>query len=216
MKVGDCPVPLPPFSDSGEARLFVRQLALHLASLDGESVSLATFTLVSVFEGAHGRAYERVTSSDVDLPFLVLQTALLSGFPAPWTPQGVLTALEAGDRWGSTPPSRATTLRWGYDPFYSATRDATGLWTLERSERGTTRVEWTGRSDDEFVRALLDEQRRNPFPYGWRSDDLPGHGEIVRAAVGRRERWDAGAGRLPYLQNWIAERDAAAQPPAVG
>lgn len=215
MKVAGSPIPVPPFSGSGEARLFVQQLGLHLASLDGAAVSLSTFTLVSVLQTAHGRAYRREESSDVDLPFVVLQTALLSGFPAPWNAQGLRTALDAGDRWAGTPPTSATTLTWGDDPSFRATRDDAGLWTLERSERGTTRVEWAGRSDADFVRMLHDEVRGNPFPYGWRSHDLPGYEEIVRAAATSRDAWDAGAARLPYLTNWIDERDAARGEPTV-
>lgn len=209
MKVGDSPIPVPPFSGSAESRLFVQQLALHLAALDRDNVSLSTFTLVSVLEGLHGRAYRREDSSDIDLPFAVLQAALITGFPAPWNPQGVRTALAAGPRWASTPPTTATTLTWGSDPSFTAIRDEGGLWALERSERGTSHREWSGRSDSEFVETLLDGERRHAFPYGWKSEDLPGHDEIVRAAVSRRDRWEAGPGRLPYLTNWIDERDAS-------
>ena len=211
MKVADSPIPVPPFSGGAEARLFVQQLALHLAALDRDAVSLSTFTLVTVLEGLHGRAHRRDDSSDIDLPFAVLQAALITGFPAPWNPQGVRTALDAGSRWAITPPTIATTLTWGSDPRFTAIRDRAGLWSLDRTERGTTDREWSGRSDAEFVQTLLDGERQHAFPYGWASDDLPGHDEIVRAAVSRRDRWDAGPGRLPYLTNWIAERDIASR-----
>ena len=204
-------IPVPPFADNDEARLFLRQLSVHLAALDRDRVTLSTFTLLTVLEGIHGSIRrtrpDRPDLSPVHLPASVLRIALLSGFPAPWTPQGLHTALAAGDEWSRAEPSTATVFREGSDPIITSTRSATGLWTVTSSERGTTRVTHDGLDDDAYVQKLLDDVRGHPYPYGWKSDDLVGLDDVVRGAQGARDRWESGAGRLPYLTRWIDQRD---------
>lgn len=203
-------IPVPPFADAAEARLFVRQLAVHVAALDGDHVNLSTFALLSVLESAHG--HHRGVPADADavrLPRSVLQIALLTRFPVAWTPQGLHAAGRAGDDWATAVPTTETEFHDGTDPVVSATRGADGRWTITQTERGLATVLRTGLDDDGYVRVLLDERPGHPFPYGWRSDDLPGFAGVVRAGVAARDAWDAGHARLPYLTNWIAERDAA-------
>ena len=204
-------IPVPPFADVAEARLFVRQLAVHVAALDGERVSLSTFALLSVLESAHVHHRGLPASTEaVRLPRSVLQIALLTRFPVAWTPQGLHTAGRAGDDWATAAPTTATEFHDGTDPIVSATRGADGRWTVTQSERGLTSVLHTDLDDDAYVAVLLDERPGHPYPYGWRSDDLPGFADVVRSGVAARDTWDAGHGQLPYLTNWIAERDAAA------
>lgn len=202
-------IPVPPFADPAEARLFVKQLSLHLAALDRDRVTLPTFLLLTTLDAIHGSIHRiRDDRSPVRLPALVLRIALLSRFPAPWTPQGIHAALGARDEWASSAPSTATVFTEGGDPEIRAER-AGGTWTVTHRERGTTRVVHQGLTDDEYVQVLLDDQRGHPFPYGWKSDDVDGFADVVREAGRVRDRWDAGFGRLPYLTNWIDERDAA-------
>jgi hypothetical protein len=204
-------IPVPPFADADEARLFVRQLALHIAALDRTQVTLSTFVLLSLLEGMH--VYHRglaVGASEVRLPASVLHIALSSRFPVAWTPQGLHTARGAGDNWSTATPSTETEFSDGTDPVITATQAADGLWTVTQFERGTETVLHVGIDDDAYVQVLLDGFHGHPYPYGWRSDDLPGFADSVRSGLAARNDWDAGHGRLPYLTNWIAERDAAA------
>jgi hypothetical protein len=204
-------MPVPPFADADEARLFVRQLAVHIASLDGGQVALSTFVLLSVLEGTHN--FHRglpVSASETRLPASVLHIALLSRFPVAWTPQGLHAATRAGDDWATAIPSTETEFSEGTDPVITATRAADGRWTVTQTERGSTTVLHAGLDDDAYVQVLLDDRRGHPYPYGWKSDDLPGFADAVRSGITACDDWDAGHGRLPYLTNWIAERDAAA------
>jgi len=203
-------IPVPPFADIDEARLFVRQLAVHVAALDGPRVTLSTFALLSVLEGAHDFHRGRPASAEsVRLPRAVLQIAVLTRFPAPWTPQGLHTASRAGDDWAIAVPTAETEFHDGTDPVISATRAADGRWTVTQFERGTTTVLHADLDDDAYVQVLLDDRRGHPYPYGWRSDDLPGFTDVARSATATRDAWDAGDGRLPYLTNWITQRDSA-------
>jgi hypothetical protein len=202
-------IPVPPFADPADARLFIQQLSLHLAALDRDRVTLPTFLLLTTLDAIHGSLHRvRNDRSPVRLPALVLRIALLSRFPAPWTPQGIHAALDAGDDWATASPSRATSFSTGYDPVIRAEL-AGGTWTVTHHERGSTRVLHAGLTDAEYVRVLMDDERGHPFPYGWTSDHVPGFAEVVREAGRVRDGWDAGFGRLPYLTNWIAQRDAA-------
>lgn len=206
-------IPVPPFADVDEARLFLKQLSVHLASLDRDRVTLPTFVLLTVLEGIH-RSIRRAPThvpdrAPVHLPATVLHIALLSRFPIPWTPQGLHAALAAGDDWSTSVPSTATVFSEGYDPVITATRSSDGLWTVTHRERGSEHVTHEGLDDAAYVQKLLDDARGHPYPYGWKSDDLEGLDEVVRRAGMVRERWETGAGRLPYLTNWIAERDDA-------
>jgi len=188
----------------------VKQLSIHLAALDRDRVTLPTFLLLTVLDRIHGSLHRiRDDRSPVRLPALVLRIALLCRFPAPWTPQGLHSALAAGDDWSRATPSTATVFVEAGDPTTTARREADGTWTVILSERGHDRVMHSGLSDDAYVDVLKDEAREHPFPYGWRSHDVDGFAEIVRSAGDVRDGWDAGFGRLPYLTNWIDERDSA-------
>lgn len=203
-------IPVPPFADHAQARLFVKQLSLHLAALDRDRVTLPTFVLLTTLDSLHGSLHRiRDDRSPVRLPAIVLQIALLSRFPVAWTPQGLHTALRAGDDWSRTAPSTATEFRVGSDPIITGRRSPDGTWTVIHSERGTDRVLHRGLSDHSYVQVLLDDVRGHPFPYGWVSHDVDGFADVVRSAGTVRDGWDAGFGRLPYLTNWIDERDAA-------
>jgi hypothetical protein len=204
-------IPVPPFADVAEARLFLRQLSAHLAALDRDRVTLPTFILLSPLEGVHNsirRAHpDRPDLAPVHLPASVLRIALLSRFPVPWTPQGLHAALAAGDDWARAAPSTATEFSEGPDPIITATRSAAGLWTVTHTERGSTHVTHDGLDDAAYVQKLLDDARGHPYPYGWKSDDLEGLDEVMRSGGEARERWESGHGRLPYLTNWIDQRD---------
>jgi len=201
-------IPAPPFADAVEARLFVKQLSLHLAALDRDRVTLPTFILLTVLNGIH-RSMHRWPNDDspVHLPASILHIALLSRFPIPWTPQGLHAALDAGDDWSRATPSTATVFEEGDDPIITAKRSDDGTWDITHSERGTKRVRHAGLTDDEYVQVLLDNERGHPFPYGWKWEDVPGAGEVLRASEAARERWESSPGRLPYLANWIDRRD---------
>jgi hypothetical protein len=201
-------IPAPPFADAVEARQFLKLLSLHLAALDRDRVTLQTFILLTVLNGIH-QSMHRLPNDDspVHLPASILHIALLSRFPIPWTPQSLHSALDAGDDWSRATPSTATVFEKGHDPRITATRSAEGTWNITQWERGTTYVNHSGLSDDEYVQVLLDEERGHPFPYGWKWEDVPGADEVLRASQAARERWDSGAGRLPYLTNWIDGRD---------
>lgn len=202
-------IPVPPFTDPAEARLFLKQLSLHLAALDRDRVTLPTFVLMTTLDAIHGSLHRiRDDRSPVRLSALVLRIALLSRFPAPWTPQGIHAALAAGNDWASSAPADSTVFSAGRDPVIRAEL-SDGTWTVTHHERGRSHVLHEGLTDDQYVQVLLDDERGHPFPYGWKSDDVPGFGDVVREAGRVRDRWDTGFGRLPYLTNWIDERDAA-------
>jgi hypothetical protein len=201
-------IPVPPFADNVEARLFLRELSLHLASLDRDRVTLPTFVMLTVLDGLHGGTYRgRHEDFPLPLPASILRIALLSRFPMPWTPPGLHAALEAGDDWSRSVPSTAGVFERGSDPRITATRTADGTWTRTHTERGSTRVTHSGLSDEQYVALLLEDERGNPFPYGWRWEDTPDLDEVLRGAAAARDQWESGPGRLPYLTRWIDGRD---------
>lgn len=203
-------VPAPPLATAADALRFTRLLAVHVASLDAAAVTLSTFTLASILGSVESRLRHLAPADAAPpLPRFVLTVALLTRFPAPWTPAGLLAAIEGGEEWSSVEAEPSDVLRWSDDPESTAERTADG-WTVTRTERGLATVVATGLDDAGLVAHLLDEVRLHPYPYGWRSDDLPGRDAVVRAGLREREEWAAGHGDLPYLRTWIAERDAAA------
>lgn len=203
-------IPVPPFADNVEARLFLRQLSLHIASLDRDRVALPTFVLLTVLEGMHGGTYRgRHEDFPVPLPAGILRIALLSRFAIPWTPQGLHAALDAGDDWSRSVPSTATVFSRGRDPQITGTRTPDGTWTRTHTERGTTHVTHSGLSDAEYVALLLDEERGHPFPYGWKWEDTTDLTAVLAGSTQAREHWESGPGRLPYLTRWLRGRDEA-------
>ena len=205
----DNPIPIPPFADANEAQLFVKQLAAHVASLDRQQVSLPTFILLSVLQESHhlfpGNGLE---STPPQLPAFILQIALLSRFPAPWTPQGLHAARAAGDEWTTTPATRSRVLREGIDPIFEARQNWRGRWTAAWIERGHEQVLHRDLSDDELIEKFINHYVGTPFPYGWRSQDTTGFADIVNTASQVRDEWDSGFAHAPYLTNWIALRDS--------
>lgn len=203
-------VPAPPLATAADALRFTRLLSVHVAGLDREVVTLSTFALVSVLGGVESRLRAHPAADPAPpLPRFVLTVALLTRLPVPWTPAGLLAAILGGDDWSRVAAEPADVLRWSDDPESTAHRDADGRWEVTRTERGLATVVATGLDDAGLVAHLLDQVRLHPYPYGWRSDDLPDRDAVLGAAAAERDAWDVGHGGLPYLRNWIAERDAA-------
>lgn len=202
-------IPVPPFADVDEARLFTFQLALHIASMDGDRVSLPTFAVLSALDESTRslRGRRPGDGRPLELPSSVLRLAVLMRFPAPWTPQGLHTAIQAGDAWATRPPVVSDRLGRGSDPITTGERGADGLWTVTVSERGTDTVIRRGLDDDSYVQVILDDARGFPFPYGWESRDLEDHDALTAGGRETARRWTDGWATMPYLTSWIAERD---------
>ena len=185
----------------------------EVISVDDLIAAGSVLALLTVLNSAHGPLRRDMTGlPPIPLPAVILEIAVLTRFSAPWTPQGLYTALYSGAEWSTRPATTRTVLSHGSDAYYEGRRTAQGTWTVSHVERGTARVVREGLDDDAYVQMLLTGRRGTPFPYGWRSHDVPGFTDVIDGAVNVRDKWNQSDARLPYLEGWITTRNARADP----
>ncbi|MEY9877727.1 hypothetical protein ABH931_007251 [Streptacidiphilus sp. MAP12-33] len=209
----DVEVPVPPFADPEQARLFQRLLLLYLRDLKGagEAVGKQQFVLAGVVglhapelhapeprRGTPGRP--RCGSCATPYPCrTTLAVAVGAGLPIGWRdPVQVARVLaDAGHeprRGGEVTPGRVL---WA--DGWGAVRQDDGSWEvgipLDRGEYATERVE-----DDAAMAARLAATAGTPapFPYGWVEDEDEA-ASMGPAAARAIAAWD-GHVALPYLE----------------
>ena len=197
-------IPVPPFRTIEDARTFAIELAVYLAALGDDSpVAPSTFVLLAVLD----LDFPQKTGAVQALPSpAALEVALMTYFPAPWTPHGLNDIIP--DVFGpdmpyyGDPPGRSHphSFGWGYDPAFDAVRDRHGHWTVTFFERGSSEIAARLDSDDDMALYRMTFRRGHPLPFGWGFNEtrLP---ELDAAATAAREAWAVHA-KLPYLVNW--------------
>ena len=160
-----------------------------------------TFALLSVVQQQldavrRGPAFYPLPSPEV------LTLAMVSYFPAPWTPQRINEVIEQVlPRDGPRSRSEPAVISWGSDPGFSAARDAAGGgWEVGASERGTDQLVGRFSNDDDLVLYRMSFARSHPMPFAWSwdSSNMPA---LQRAAAAARAAWVPHA-QLPYLVSW--------------
>jgi hypothetical protein len=201
-------IPVPPFANIDEFHGFYVALQLYLATLDEGNVTLATTSLLRVVERSRQAGLRK--GWDHPEPH-VLDIAVSTYFPAPWTPLGIhQELLTIGVGYGTihgpefeVKPERDFRdgrLAWGSDPIFDAVRDDEGRWTVTSSERGTTLVELNSVNDDDMVLYRQSFERVFAAPLGVRYDPLAVP-DLDRAADAMRSAW-AQHSTLPYITVW--------------
>ena len=194
-------IPVPPFADQLAARSFVENLCIYLAMLDGEGP--AALTTFGVLTSVH-RELEIVRWARVCEPLpsrLVLTLAMVTYFPAPWTPGGLNDVVQqVMDPDVPHRPANPGTVGWGGDPGFHAVRGNAGDWTVTSSERGTDTLVGRFAGDDDMVLYRMSFARSHPMPFGWGWDRSHQEG-LERAATAARTAWSPHA-ELPYLSQW--------------
>ncbi|SDO30058.1 hypothetical protein SAMN04487848_0268 [Microbacterium sp. ru370.1] len=194
-------IPLPPFADAAEHGAYVRALQTFLLMLDREEPSAATIALAAALEAELPRTAREVPER---LSPLALRVSLSTFFPAPWTPEALALAL---DGFGYGVPSRGRIgWVWGSDPDYAARLTRQG-WEIERHERGS-RSHATLPHEGDLVLLWMD-MFRNRFPYPIAHTPVPSvpTPDALTAAAEATLAAHATNVAMPYLQNWVRERD---------
>ena len=194
-------IPVPPFVDQAAARAFVENLCIYVAMLDDDgSVPLTTFGLLTVVHREWETARWACTFDPLPSR-TVLTLAMVTYFPAPWTPAGlddVMRQVMHPDL--ERRPVVPGILGWGSDPGFRAVRGAAGDWTVTSSERGTDSLAGRFAGDDDMVLYRMSFARSHPLPFGWGWDHSHADG-LQRAATAARSAWSRHA-ELPYLSHW--------------
>jgi hypothetical protein len=162
-------IPIPPFRASEERGQFIRALLTWIAVLRGENrPGLDAYALSEwlQFEANENRWSKAVPSKLVDVALVRL--GIWTFFPAPWTPHILAMAInEAFPRSQMKVDSRSGNINWGNDPSCQAHRSHDGVWTVDRSERGTTTQYAKPASDDDMILLLeYHQQVSASYPYG--------------------------------------------------
>jgi hypothetical protein len=201
-------IPVPPFATSDEFNNFHIYLQLYLATLDEGDVTPATMTLLAVIERSRKQGIREEWKHPEPH---VLNIAVTTYFPAPWTPLGIhrellTTGVGFGTYtvpWHVINPERdfhENSLVWGSDPIFSAFRDDDGRWTVTKSERGVDRVELSSASDDDMVLYRQSFEHVFAAPFGWRYNPLAVQ-NLEPAADALRSAW-ADHSTYPYISSW--------------
>lgn len=196
-------IPIPPFTDAAEHRTYLRALQTFLLLLDQGEPSAATIALAAALEAELTQAPREAPTR---LSPLALRVSLSTFFPAPWTPEALAVALN-GFGYG-TPVRARGGWSWGGDPDYAARPTRRG-WEIERHERGS-RTRATLPHEDDLVLLWMDMFRnRFPYPIAHVADPAaPAPGSLADAARATLAAHATNVA-MPYLQNWIRERDEA-------
>ena len=194
-------IPIPPFADAPEHRTYLRSLQTFLLLLDRGEPSAATIALAAALEAELPRATREAPTR---LSPLALRVSLSIFFPAPLTPEALAAAL-SGFGYG-TPVRGRGGWSWGGDPDYAARPTRQG-WEIERHERGS-RTRATLPHEGDLVLLWMD-MFRNRFPYPIAhvpAPSVPAPGALAAAAEATLAAHATNVA-MPYLQNWIRERD---------
>lgn len=198
-------IPVPPFADQQSAAAFVADLCGYVALLGGGGpgggpVSPTTFALLTTVQ----QEFDIVRWGQTWAPLPsrhVLTLAMVTYFPAPWTPHGLTDVfhdvLGQFPRRGDSSPGK---LEWNSDPSFHATRSDAGEWEVMSYERGTWELVARLSTDDDMVLYRMSFVNNHPLPFGWgwRWSDMD---ELERAAQAAQAAW-APRAEFTYLKNW--------------
>jgi hypothetical protein len=206
----------PPFNDVGEARDFYFLLMVFLRELkrSGDPVSVHQFLLAEALH-QHQPAHREMMCASCGPPYpcrTVLAVALLTQFPAPWTPQSVAGALVAAGWLKAT--VQEDFIYWDYDPSFSLRRGEGGVWMCEERERGSIRNYEVG-DDTSCYRFIADKNvSRNPIGFGWRvtEDEI----EQIRPGLAPTNEWWLHHSALPYITAHVVSGNELAPPLVAG
>ncbi|MEZ3157804.1 hypothetical protein AB1K56_12830 [Microbacterium sp. BWR-S6Y] len=194
-------IPIPPFADAAEHRTYLRSLQTFLLLLDRGEPSAATIALAAALEADLPRT---ATAVPERLSPLALRVSLSTFFPAPWTPEALAAAL-SGFGYG-TPVRGRGGWSWGGDPDYAARPTRQG-WEIERHERGSFSHATLAHGDDLVLLWMDMFRNRFPYPIAHVADPAaPAPGSLADAARATLAAHATNVA-MPYLQNWIRERD---------
>ncbi|WP_136588058.1 hypothetical protein [Microbacterium hydrothermale] len=196
-------IPVPPFADAAAHRTYLRTLQTFLLLLDRDEPSAATIALAAALEAELTQAPREAPTR---LSPLALRVSLSTFFPAPWTPEALAAALN-GFGYG-TPVRGRGGWSWGGDPDYAARPTRQG-WEIERHERGSFSHATLAHEDDLVLLWMDMFRNRFPYPIAHVADPAaPAPGSLADAARATLAAHATNVA-MPYLQNWIRERDEA-------
>jgi hypothetical protein len=189
----------PPFESVDAAKDFQFLLMVFLRELKrpGEPVGLHQFLLTQALHhhGPKRTSIECRACGGVYPCRTVLTVALLSRFPAPWTPQGMATTLNAVGLLGAT--VRGNLIFWGDgDPGFTLRRNEDGTWAGERQDRGAIRPMVV---DDDAAMCELFVGWCREFPVGLGTVVSAEEIDLVRPGIGPARQWWSEHVKLPYL-----------------
>ncbi|PRY69069.1 hypothetical protein B0I08_103275 [Glaciihabitans tibetensis] len=200
-------IAVPPFATGDEFNSFHVELQLYLASLDAGDVTVTTFALGQLVERSRRQGLAEQWAHPEPH---ILEIAVATYFPAPWTPLQIHTELmttgvgygTVGGPWGKKQVAdvKKNRLLWGSDPIFRAIRARDGSWSVTGSERGVEFLEATLRTDDDMVlyRQYVERTFAAPFGARYSPTALP---QLDRSAHAVRSAW-AGHTTLPYIAEW--------------
>jgi|GEM_PF-2245064 len=196
-------IPIPPFTDAAEHRTYLRALQTFLLLLDQGEPSAATIALAAALEAELTQAPREAPTR---LSPLALRVSLSTFFPAPWTPEALAAALNGFGH--GTPVRGRGGWSWGGDPDYAARPTRQG-WEIERHERGSFSHATLAHEDDLVLLWMDMFRNRFPYPIAHVADPAaPAPGSLADAARATLAAHATNVA-MPYLQNWIRERDEA-------
>jgi hypothetical protein len=205
----------PPFKDVGEAHDFYGLLMVFLRELkrSGDPVSLYQFLLAQALHH-HRPAYREVMCESCGPPYpcrTVLAVALLTKFPAPWTPHSVAGALGAAG-W-LRPTIRDDHIYWDHDPSFSLTRGTDGVWSCEERERGSVSHYEVGTDTDcyEFIAKNVRE-----FPIGFGTRVTEDEIDQIRCGIAPTNDWWLHHSGFPYIASHVVNGAELVAPLAAG
>ncbi|WP_394685079.1 hypothetical protein [uncultured Microbacterium sp.] len=194
-------IPIPPFTDAAEHRTYLRALQTFLLLLDQGEPSAATIALAAALEAELTQAPREAPTR---LSPLALRVSLSTFFPAPWTPEALAAALNGFGH--GTPVRGRGGWSWGGDPDYAARPTRQG-WEIERHERGSFSHATLAHEDDLVLLWMDMFRNRFPYPIAHVADPAaPAPGSLADAARATLAAHATNVA-MPYLQNWIRERD---------
>ncbi|MFD9547279.1 hypothetical protein ACFWBG_07835 [Nocardia salmonicida] len=182
------------------------QLQLHIALVDEGSPSFASRVLIDLLGDKPGRWDEPPLEAPLqELSRSELAIALLTFFPAPWTPAALARVLSEFRADGHRETSEGGWM-WGSDPDFTATRRSQGGWEIERHQDGSANLDIILDTDDDLILLWMSDFRDRHAGFHQTlvrhgaADEFAGPARAVRAA-------QAADTAYPYLQNWRRERE---------
>lgn len=176
---------------------------------EGEHQEFSQYALNAALE-AEGDAMKALDKGEFD-PYLsrtVFAVACAVRFPAPWTPEGIVTLLKEYGRRGRRSEVfhtvSASTIEFGIDPVTVCQRNGDKGWTVTSSERGDVHV--TARPADDFAIAmsLMDQGTGYPGPYRGQYNERIGT-ELRQPAQAVVGEWGKFVKNSASINNWLRE-----------
>ncbi|MDD4867616.1 MAG: hypothetical protein PHQ28_11020 [Mycobacterium sp.] len=190
----------PPFANIEDAKDFHFLLMVFLRELKrpGEPVCLYQFLLAQALH-RHQPAYRHIACRSCGPTYpcgTVLSVALLSKFPAPWTPWALAQAVNAAGLLGAE-VIRGGDITWqGSDYTVDLSRRDDGSWLCDERQRGGHDNYAIG-DDQECCDFIAKRVHDFPVGFGWKvtEADL----DVVRPGVGPARAWWLKQSSYPYL-----------------